>query len=426
MTNHSVETVAKSSAPNADDETTLSSEPAYTQEPNTKNGFATRLMKLIKEEFADKFTPVYFVSIMGTGISSNILYNFPYPAEWLRVCGTIMFGIAVVLFLTTTVMLVMSCWVHPERIRQYHTDPSISVFMGCYVMGYITLVNFIHSLVGERHITFVWVLWWIAIATSVYTATIIVYLSFMSKLNKQFNPQTITATLLLPIVAITVVSSSGHIITPSLQSLDHKVITEIFSVMLWCISIALAFIIIAIYFGRLIVFKIPNTGLIFSSWLPVGFLGQSSYSIMLFGVNMYQLIPDPYLGNSFLVSGALVSLFLLSFGYFMTFVAVSSILSKVGPFARKPNSQFVNKYGIMSWNKNWWAMTFPCGTMSLSNFEISKGIVGGYELKFFKVMSCIFAVSLFTITIVCLVGIIIYIFNCIRGLFVRNDKLGQV
>ncbi|KAK6457401.1 putative malate permease [Scheffersomyces xylosifermentans] len=424
--NHSVETVAKSSALGPDDETTLSSEPAYAQEPSSENSFATRFSKLIKEEFADKFSPVYFVSIMGTGISSNILYNFPYPAEWLRICGIIMFGIAVVLFLTTTLMMVVSCWVHPERITQYHTDPSVSVFMGCYVMGYITLINFIHSLVGDSHIVFVWVLWWIAIASSVYTASIIVYLSFMSKLNKKFSPQNITATLLLPIVAITVVSSSGHLITPSLKTLEHKVITEIFSVMLWCISIALAFIIITIYFGRLLIFKIPNTGLIFSSWLPVGFLGQSSYSIMLFGVNMYQMIPDPYLGHSFLVSGALVSIFLLSFGYFMTFIAVCSIISKVGPFARKPNSQFVNKYGIINWNKGWWAMTFPCGTMSLSNFEISKGIVGDYELKFFKIMSCIFAVSLFTITIICLAGIVIYIINCIRGLFVKNDNISKV
>lgn len=425
MENHSRQTVAAPAYPQSitmaatqtEDESTLTSATLL-----AANNFAARFSKLVKHEFADNFTPVYYVSIMGTGISLNILYNFPYPAHWLRVCGNIMFGIAVVLLLTTTAMTIVSCSCHRERIRQYHADPTIAVFMGCYVMGYITIINFIHSLVGHEHIIFVWVLWWIAIFLSVYTAFVIVFFSFMSKANQQFEPKNITATLLLPIVAITVVSSSGHMITPNLLTLQQKVITELFSLMLWMISIALAFIIIAIYFARLIIFKIPNTGLVFSSWLPVGFLGQSSYSIMLFGANMYQLIPDAYLGHSFLVTSALVSLFLLSFGYFMTFIAVCSILSKVKPFARKPNESFMTKSGLMKWNKSWWAMTFPCGTMSLSNFEISKGIVGNYPLPFFKIMSCIFAICLFSITIICLVGIVVYIYNCIKSLFVKRSE----
>ena len=50
-------------------------------------------------------------------------------------------------------------------------------------------------------------------------------------------------------------------------------------------------------------------------------------------------------------------------------------------------------------------MTFPIGTMSLANFEISKGVDGQYQLEFFKVMSAIFGVCLFMICLANLVGL---------------------
>ncbi|KAK6198602.1 voltage-dependent anion channel-domain-containing protein [Scheffersomyces amazonensis] len=414
-------TNANNSQDNHDnDSITLSSEDcAHSSKP-----FATRLKNLLFEEFVEKFTPVYFVSIMGTGISSNILYNFGYPAHWLRVCGIIMFVIAVILFLITSLMFLLSCYYYyPKRIMQYNLNPNIAVFMGCYAMGYITLINFIFYL-DKVDIIFVWVLWWIAIIVSVYTAFITVFFSILSKLSSEkINMNELNSTLLLPIVAITVVSSSGHIISPSLKTLNQTLITEILSLILWCISIALAFIIITIYYQRLILHKIPSTQLIFTSWLPVGFLGQSSFSIMMFGKNMYDLIEDKSVGNIFIVCSTMIGVFLLSFGYFNTFLAVISTLSKIRPFAKAELIHpHIKKGYIMKFNKAFWSMTFPLGTMALSNNELGKGLFGKviYPLKFFRVLGCIYSVALFAVTIACLIGIIYTCIKLVKGLFRKN------
>ncbi|KAK6461214.1 voltage-dependent anion channel-domain-containing protein [Scheffersomyces coipomensis] len=405
---------------NEDDGSTLTSN----INKHSPKSFTTRVKHLLFDEFIEKFTPVYFVSIMGTGISSNILYNFPYPAHWLKVCGIIMFVIAVGLFLITSLMFILSCYYYfPKRLIHYNLNPNVAVFMGCYAMGYITIINFIFYL-NVVDIYFIWVLWWIAILISCYTAFITVFFAIFSKLSSEkININQLNSTLLLPIVAITVVSSSGHIISPSLKTLTHTLITEILSLMLWCISIALAFIIITIYYSRLILHKIPPTQLIFTSWLPVGFLGQSSFSIMLFGKNMYDIIEDKSIGNIFIIISTMFGIFLLSFGYFNTFLAVVSTLSKIKPFAKKVHPSIKHGY-IMKFNKSFWSMTFPLGTMSLSNNELGKGLFGDlvYPLKFFKVLSCIYAVALFIITIGCLIGVVYTCVKLIKGLFKKQQS----
>ncbi|KAL6449794.1 SSU1 Sulfite efflux pump SSU1 [Candida maltosa Xu316] len=360
---------------------------------------------------------------MGTGISSSLLYNFPFPGHWLQICGYIMFGVACVLFLANLVLFVMSCAYYEGRFTAYHVDPSRSVFMGAFSMGYITLVNFIAIITEGRHIYFVWTLWWIGVASAVYTSFIIVYFSFLSKLNQVDLDTKLNATLLLPIVAITVVSSSGHAIELHLPNETHVVLTMVASFMLWALSISMAFMIITIYMWRLIIHKIPSTNLVMTGFLPVGFLGQSSYSIYLFGNNLDQFIPaDLMYGKILLCIGGFISVFLVSFGYFMLFVAVVSILSKVRPFARTPNVDHTNRFGLLKLNKGFWSMTFPLGTMSLSNTEIGRGGIGSYPLLTFKVMGAVFAAACIFITLGCCIGVVVCAFKKLRNDWVESGK----
>ncbi|RLV91592.1 Sulfite efflux pump SSU1 [Spathaspora sp. JA1] len=388
----------------------------------SKLSFTSRIYNLIIEDAAKNFHPVYFVSIMGTGISSSILFNFPFEAHWLKICSYIMFAITCLFFIGTTTLFILSCMYFPGRFREYHVDTSKAVFMGCYSMGYITIVNFIEILADGNHVIFVWVLWWLAVFSAMFTAFIIVFFAFMSKLNKVDTAAKLNATLLLPIVAITVVSSSGHQLELKLPTLNQTVVTMVVSFMLWCLSISLAFVIITLYFGRLIVHKIPPTHLVFSSFLPVGFLGQSSYSILLFGINLNTLIPEDQPWGKILVCiCGFISLFLLSFGYFMTFVAIMSIFSKIKPFAKTPNPQHTNKYGLLKLHKGFWAMTFPLGTMSLSNNELGKGVVGNYPLLTFKVMGAVFGAACVLVTISCTIGVVVTLVKKFRSLFAKRS-----
>ena len=64
-------------------------------------------------------------------------------------------------------------------------------------------------------------------------------------------------------------------------------------------------------------------------------------------------------------------------------------------------------------------MTFPMGTMSLSNTEIGHGGVGNYPLLTFKVMGSIFAAACIFITV----------FYWCRGVFIqklREDMTNKI
>ncbi|EDK47179.1 conserved hypothetical protein [Lodderomyces elongisporus NRRL YB-4239] len=371
--------------------------------------------RFIVGDVVKNFSPAYFVSVMGTGISSSLLYHFPFPAQWLIDISYIMFAICCLLFIFNVALFTMACIYFPGRWRLYHVDPQHASFMGAFSMGYITIVNYISILTKGHHMYLVWTLWWIAVFTAMYTSFIIVYFAFFSKLNKVELDAKLNATLLLPIVAITVVSSLGHQIELDLYKQNETIITMVVSFMLWCLSISLAFMIMTLYVGRLIMHKIPPTNLIFTSFLPVGFLGQSSYSIYLFGMHLDKYIPQELLfGKILLCIGGFFATFLLSFGYFMTFVALVSIFSKIWPFARTPNPNHTNKLGLLKHNKGFWAMTFPMGTMSLGNLNLGKGAVGNHPLRAFTYMSAIFAVACILVTTACLIGCVVYSVGKIR------------
>ncbi|EER30536.1 hypothetical protein CTRG_05935 [Candida tropicalis MYA-3404] len=398
--------------------------PATTSSKEDENPYDQSFyQRFIIQDVVKNFTPAYFVSVMGTGISSTLLYKFPYPSQWLEICGYIMFGVTCILFLVNIALFVMSCVYYKGRFTKYNVDPAHSVYMGCFSMGYITIVNFIKIITNGKHVYLVWTLWWIAVATAMYTAFIVVYFSYMSKLNQVDLDVKLNASLLLPIVSITVVSSSGHIIELELHSLNETVITMVISFMLWCLSISLALMIITIYLSRLIIHKIPNTQIIMTGFLPVGFLGQSSYSVYLFGCNLNQLIPEELLyGKILLCICGFFSTFLVSLGYFMLFVAVISIFSKIKPFAKTPHPEHTNKYGLLKLNKGFWGMTFPLGTMSLSNTIIGEGEVGNYPLLTFKIMGCIFAVACIVITTSCCIGVVVYSIKKLRQDFINRYK----
>lgn len=371
--------------------------------------------RFIVGNIVKQFAPAYFVSVMGTGISSTILYRFPFPAHWLEICSYIMFAACCILFIVNMILLVMQLYYFPQKWRTYHVEASQAVYMGCFSMGFTTIVNYISFITKGHHMYFVWTFWWISVVSALYTAFPIVYFSFFSKLNAVDPDSKLNSTLLLPIVALTVSSSSGHLIELDLYKLNETVITMIVSYMLWALSICMASAIITIYIWRLIMHKIPPTQLVFTGFLPVGFLGQSSYSIYLFGNNLNEFIPEELVyGKIFLCIGGFLGLFILSFGYYMTFIAVVSIFSKIRPFAKCPNCNHTNKYGLLKHNKGFWAMTFPLGTMSLSNTEVGKGGIGNYPLLTFKVMGAVFAVACIGVTIACLLGVIVYSYGLIK------------
>ncbi|CUM46507.1 uncharacterized protein AC631_04794 [Debaryomyces fabryi] len=409
-----------------------------------KGSIIGRLCYEVDQKLIKGFTPAYFGTIMGIGVSSCVLYKFPYPSRWLEICGCIIFGVGVAFFLVIIICFVAFVLRYPKKFAAYTCDPAIAPFMGGLPMGFNTLINFVYYLTGKEWIIGVWVLWWMSVILALYTGCVVFYAAFIAKKESSsnyLNPKDINAALLMPNVAFTVSASTGNLLVVDLPSLNLQIITMIVSYILWSSGIILTFIILSIYYWKLFVHKIPATNLVFTSFLPAGAVGQGAFCINLFGNNMNNLIVQHHttilsshylhfpgeldlssvdtlgvgisIGQVALLMTAMMCLSLISFGFFSTYIAIISSISKIRPFTKNYNldhtykpstlNSFTNLFtGFIKFNKSYWAMTFPLGTMAISCNELSKSFGG---LKTLQVIATIYAVALLIVTIGCIFGV---------------------
>jgi hypothetical protein len=85
-------------------------------------------------------TPSFFSLNMGTGITSILLYNFPYPAEWLRILGTIVFVLNIFVFLSLALGNVARYVRFKGVFVATLTHPVAGLFWGTLPMGLVTIV----------------------------------------------------------------------------------------------------------------------------------------------------------------------------------------------------------------------------------------------------------------------------------------------
>jgi tellurite resistance protein TehA-like permease len=382
--------------------------------------FSAKLKSHIWCFLIDEFTPVLFLPVMGIGISSDLLYSFPYPHEWLRVLGYIFFALGCIVFFIDIASFTAVIINQPSKFIDLNSNPKIAPFMGCFPMGYMTLVNFVWAISKPKTSVLIFVLWWISVVLALYTSCIVFYFTFIVKLpHNRIGQQDLHLTILFPIVAITVASSQGNMFLQDLPNRQLKLVSLVTSFCLWSIAVCMAFTIITINFWKIFVHKLPPMGLIFTSFLPTGFLGQAGYSIMLVGHNIHHLA-HTYMENdqeamilghiATYVSGFICLMF-IAIGYFMTFIAIASVCSKLSPFKPHKNPQ-LSKYGLMRFNRGFWATTFPLGTMSLAQVEFANTFDPGF--MFFKVMGTIYAVACILCTVVCIAGVLYRIFKQLR------------
>lgn len=160
---------------------TVNSNAALKLEPQLKgNGDCTetsiirRFRYAVDQKLFKEFTPAYFAPVMG-----QHLVQFHVPCEmgrdmWVyNVCDRGDF-----IFPVISICLLVSMLIYPSKFKVYHNDPAIAPFMGCLPMGYTTLVNTLYYQTGTRWIVGIWVLWWISVVLSLYTA---LYTAFLAK-----------------------------------------------------------------------------------------------------------------------------------------------------------------------------------------------------------------------------------------------------
>lgn len=183
----------------------------------------------------------------------------------------------------------------------------------------------------------------------------------IARMTKHQNRhETMTAAWLLPIVACVVAAASGGVVASILPDPNHALITIVTSYVLWGMGVPLALIVMAMYFHRLAIHKLPSQEVIVSVFLPLGPMGQGGYAALRLGIEAAKVFPEtatlhPMAGEILYVLGWMTAIVLWGFGLVWLFFAIASI----------SRSKF-------SFNMGWWGFTFPIGVFTMSTITIGQ------------------------------------------------------
>lgn len=339
----------------------------------------------------------------------------------------------VILFSLASTISILRYTLYPEIWSVMIQDPNNSLFLGTIPMGFATIVEMwificIPAWDAPWVTTFAWVLWMIDSIVAAMVTLGLPFLLMTSDHNRTLDR--ITAAQLLPIAATIVAAGTGSEIAEVLENPNHAFGTLITSYVMWGMATPLAMIseshppvlpalinvsstriptlhsshrclfsytVIAMYFQRLALHKLPAREVIVSCFLPLGPCGFGSYTIfhlgkvsrVVFGqVDLFRdtTTAGAVAGEIAYVFGFLVALILWGFGLVWLLFALASIY-KSRPFP---------------FSMGWWGFTFPLGVFSVSTLEFGIAMPS----KFFKVLGTIFSTCVVLLWVVVALGTI--------------------
>ncbi len=346
----------------------------------------TQLAHHMKESnilnFVKNFTPNWYATTMGTGITAICLNTLTPFFAWLSPIATGLWLLNIMLFLFFTLVLLCQSILHPEAWWRLLHHPTQAMFLGCIPMGLMTIVNgfvlFGGLFFGAFAIHIASLLWWLDTFLSILSVLVVPYCMFT---RQQHALESMTAVWLLPFVACEVAAAGGGLLLPHLSA-ESVISVLLFSLVLWSISVSLALSILVIFFHRLCIHKFPPKELAASIWLPLGPTGTGSLAMLLLGQNSLTLSApssEPMMHLLALLPGvgllAGILLWALASWWFMI-ACVATVYYLV--------------QGQLQFNLGFWAYTFPLGvyTMATVNLGIQT------DLLFFHIFGRILVIAL--------------------------------
>lgn len=422
------------------------------------------------------FEPFAFVMVMGTGIASDILYSFPYPARWLRICSYILFAIACLLFIFLQFFALIHMFWYAKKyswhryFNHYYRNLMHNVFWGTYPMGLVTIINYLTNLSENRSIMsqgnsyrlmiFIYLLWWYDITIAMLTAWGISFLIWQDYYytedwankypvgtdRQKIATQNLKSTLLMNVIPLVVGTASGALFTMTETftrtfNRNIQLLTMTICFLLWLHAILFVGILVTLFFWNLYVNKLPRMQQVFTMFLVLGPLGQGAFGILLMTDNI-KLYVDKYYpaiasvgapqGSEtalltlfipwcFKIFGLLTALALLGMGYFFTIITFVSIFSYL--HVQEENPKIGKKVTMLTFHKGFWAMTFPMGTMALGSNEVWKQYGPFVPIGAFRVVGTIYSVLCVLWVIVCLAGSLYT--KCVPYILHQLDKRKQ-
>lgn len=355
------------------------------------------------------FTPSWFSVNMGTGIVSILLHNLPYNGDWLRFISIAIFALNVVLFFTFLLISAVRYTLFRGLFTAMLRHPVQSLFLGTFPMGFATICNmFVFVCVpawGSWALELAWAMFWvdstISVVVGFFLPFAIMYIHDKGQDNKQLH--TMTAVWLLPVVSTIVASATGGIVAQALAEhgrYQHSLWTLVASYILLGTGLPIAMVILVVYFQRLTMHRLPPQTMMVSVFLPLGPLGQGSYSLMQMGKVAAVLLPKiktipadskHTMGQELNTFGIGVALIMWGFGLLWLFFAVASVTRHKFPFNMGKLEYCDLKILVHQLISipGWWAFTFPLGVFTVSTTTLSEQL----SSSFFKILGTIFSLS---------------------------------
>ena len=167
-----------------------------------------------------------------------------------------------------------------------------------------------------------------------------------------------TSLWLLPAVTLIVPSSVGGELALSLQTYSTTIAltTLAFTIFILSIGLVLAFVILTIYFDRLIVHGFPQGSSIVSSFIPLGPFGQAGFAVLTIGKFMKEALPvagstSPFLGSAY--AGEVVFALCVCISFVLWAIATMWLVYAV------LGIQYILRRTRVSFGLSFWGMIFP-------------------------------------------------------------------
>ncbi|KAH7338157.1 voltage-dependent anion channel [Rhizoctonia solani] len=336
------------------------------------------------------FTPAWFSVNMGTGAVSVLLHNFPYgPRPVLHGFGVALLFMNVCLFGIFCALSTIRYIRYPEILRLMYKHPVQSLYLGCFPMGFATLINaslnaYQAYRLSDTFLYVLWGLWWFdtIMALAVYFMMLYIMIT-----RQNHSLQASTAVWLLPAVTPIVPATTGALLARAILpfSVNHAVVTLFVASALLFLGLGLTSMILPLYMLRLVTEGLPPNTMITSKFLPVGPCGQGGMAFVIIGQvfaeiaqqgsskNLLLTAPQPWI-----LVGVCGGFFLWTFGIWWILLSLFAILET---FRSQPPRFAVG----------FWGMVFPLGVYALLTWQFSEI----FNSAFFRVLSAILSISVF-------------------------------
>ncbi|CAE6383346.1 unnamed protein product [Rhizoctonia solani] len=328
--------------------------------------------------------------LAGTGAVSVLLHNFPYGSQpILHGFGVALLVLNVCLFGLFCALSVIRYVKYPEILSLMYKHPVQSLYLGCFPMGFATLINSslnayqTHEL-GNNFLYALWGLWWFdtVVALVVYFSMLYIMIT-----RQNHSLKDLTAVWLLPAVTPIVPATTGALLARAIIPISpsHATITLFVASILLFLGLGLTFMILPLYMLRLITEGLPPHSMIISKFLPVGPCGQGGMAFVVIGQVFAEMAERETSSNPLLAEpqpwillGVLSGFFLWTFGIWWILLSLSAIYETFK--SQRP------KFAV-----GFWGMVFPMGVYALLTWQLAEI----FNSAFFRILSAILSLVVF-------------------------------